>query len=618
MQESEIQDLKSKYFQTADHLQKATIGNQLCEALFGTHSYEEALRYATEALSFAEELENNEICYSICSTMSNIYMRLGDFFSSKRYSIKSLAFAQASNNIKGLAQGYNNLGNAEFQTALYESAINYYLKSLDMCKANEITELIPGLYNNIGTVYANMGAFDLALKHFKKGLKKGPSTETKIKLLVNISNTYKLNQSYSFALGYVKKGMRISRKINDLFAIAHIHLITGDIYYLMSDYENALMHSLKAFDGAKEKGYENILISASLLRTKVLTAIKDYDGASEFYKHLIKIQDNIQSKQLLQRFYAQYCKFCAETGDYKSAYEYHIKSADLKEHILNENAKKNIEKMGAEYKYQQKEKESQLLREKNIELQEYKDIISEQNHELKNLIEEKDTIMNTISHDLKNYIGAIQMALGTAIAKFNDMSENKYIKMIDHSSSKALNLVKDMLLTKKLEVRQDTISLSPHDINRVFKDYEGDYIIKASHKNIKMVFKYHPDKLICLIDNDKWHRIIENLYSNAVKFTHPNGKITIKTQKKDNMAMVTIIDEGIGIPAESISKLFQKFSGVGRKGTAGEESTGLGLYIVKKLVDLHNGTIEVKSATGKGTKFMIKLPVVEQQSDIAV
>ena len=101
-------------------------------------------------------------------------------------------------------------------------------------------------------------------------------------------------------------------------------------------------------------------------------------------------------------------------------------------------------------------------------------------------------------------------------------------------------------------------------------------------------------------------RVFNNLLSNAYKFTPEKGKIFTHVKGDQDWIIVSIEDSGIGIPEKSIENLFNEFSGAGRTGLQGEKSTGLGLSIVKKIIDEHNGYIDVKSTEGKGTTFTIK------------
>ena len=218
---------------------------------------------------------------------------------------------------------------------------------------------------------------------------------------------------------------------------------------------------------------------------------------------------------------------------------------------------------------------------------------------------EKDNLMNTISHDLKNYISAASQALEIFTLKDENLKENKYILMSMISNNRALNLVTEILYSTKLEATKDSIILNQCNMNEVIAESENTFTMRANNKNIKVFFEYANEPLNVMLDLDKWNRIFENLITNAIKFTNKGGTITIKTRSMNENIQISVKDSGIGISEESIPKLFKQFSGVGRKGTDGEESTGIGLSIVKKLIELQNGTIEVKSEVGEGTEFII-------------
>ena len=224
---------------------------------------------------------------------------------------------------------------------------------------------------------------------------------------------------------------------------------------------------------------------------------------------------------------------------------------------------------------------------------------------LENAHTEKDNLMNTISHDLKNYIGATSQAIELYTLKNETLKENKYIQMSLVSNNRALNLVAEILYSTKLDATKDSVVLKHYNLNEVIAETENSLIMRANNKNINVTFEYTTEPTFVMLDIDKWSRIYENLTTNALKFTNRDGNITIKTQSFCDNIQISVKDSGIGIPIENIPKLFKQFSGVGRKGTAGEESTGIGLSIVKKLVELQNGNIEVKSEVGTGTEFII-------------
>ena len=133
-------------------------------------------------------------------------------------------------------------------------------------------------------------------------------------------------------------------------------------------------------------------------------------------------------------------------------------------------------------------------------------------------------------------------------------------------------------------------------------------IEKDTKKNIELISNVNP--VYALINNEKFYRILDNLIGNALKFSKQKSKIEVLLNRRDDDVIIEIKDHGVGIPKNLMPYIFEPFSAAGRKGLRGEQSTGLGLSIVKQIVEKHNGKIEVESQQGIGSTFKIILPGV--------
>ena len=122
------------------------------------------------------------------------------------------------------------------------------------------------------------------------------------------------------------------------------------------------------------------------------------------------------------------------------------------------------------------------------------------------------------------------------------------------------------------------------------------------------VFKSSFIPLYAQVNKEKFHRVMDNLITNAIKFSKEKEKIEIHLDKEFGMAIIEVKDHGLGIPKEMVPHLFDRFSKAGRAGVRGEVSTGLGLSIVKQIVERHKGKIKVESEENKGSTFTIYIP----------
>ena len=223
--------------------------------------------------------------------------------------------------------------------------------------------------------------------------------------------------------------------------------------------------------------------------------------------------------------------------------------------------------------------------------------------------EAKDNILCMISHDLKNFIN-YSLDRCDGMVNNKDSVTEKNILSIQSANNNALKLLNDILIMNRMDINETSLPMTKQNINEEISNTIDNWTLMANQKNITVEYDIEKEQLLCMINEDKFQRAINNLFINAIKFTCADGRIEVKTRKNGNMAEISILDNGIGMDKDLVAKLFQQYTKAGRPGTHGEASTGLGLYIAKQIIDLHIGTIEVKSEVGKGSEFIIKLPIV--------
>ena len=143
----------------------------------------------------------------------------------------------------------------------------------------------------------------------------------------------------------------------------------------------------------------------------------------------------------------------------------------------------------------------------------------------------------------------------------------------------------------------------------IIEDTTLSVVDYAKNKDIKVIFDTDIEEKITLCDEEKIERIILNLLSNAVKFTPKGGRIKVNIHDDGDRLKITVRDNGIGIPKDKLNIIFDRFTQVDKSFTRSTEGSGIGLYLVKVLVEMHNGKVSVESVYGKGSEFIIDLPV---------
>ncbi|WP_162055970.1 PAS domain-containing sensor histidine kinase [Pontibacter pamirensis] len=234
--------------------------------------------------------------------------------------------------------------------------------------------------------------------------------------------------------------------------------------------------------------------------------------------------------------------------------------------------------------------------------------------ELKKLYDNQETIMHMVAHDLKSPFFNIKLAAGFLKENLEELQAKErgkqdqnftYVSLISDTSDKALALIDDLLLIGEVESTYE--ALEETDLKAYIQFHLSNLSIGARRKDISVTFHSPEKPVYARINQDKFRRVLENLLSNAVKFTNRNGQVTINLKKEGKKAVLLVQDNGIGIPAELVASVFDKFTKARRIGTYGEPTTGLGLYIVKQIIDKHRGKVWVESQENAGTTVFVEL-----------
>jgi len=240
--------------------------------------------------------------------------------------------------------------------------------------------------------------------------------------------------------------------------------------------------------------------------------------------------------------------------------------------------------------------------------------LQEQNEKLVLLNKQLNNMMSVVAHDLRNPIGAIRAFADHLKFSIDQLSEEKIIEIFDimfESSTNCLIMLDDMLDYSSFEAGKIEFNFEMCNYSEILKQNIRINSVLAKKKKIKIEKKFKSDVSIISIDCQRIKQVLDNLISNAIKFSSENTCITINVSLEDGFLKTEIIDQGPGIPEAEINELFRPFKRASVKTTAGERSTGLGLAIVRKIVEQHKGKVGLKSELGKGSNFYFLLPLTQ-------
>lgn len=233
-------------------------------------------------------------------------------------------------------------------------------------------------------------------------------------------------------------------------------------------------------------------------------------------------------------------------------------------------------------------------------------IIKEKNIEIEKANLFKNDVLGMVAHDLRNPISAIEsIALLTEMDELDDDTQEN-MSMIKTSCHKAMAIINDLLEVARND-NSDVMNKETVDLNEFLRNIVT--VWQRVHEfNNQLVLNVPGMPVHAEINPEKFQRVLDNLISNAAKFSKTYDKIEITLNSTRQYILIEVKDNGLGIPQALLPQIFDRFSKAGRKGLNGEKSTGLGLSISRQIVEKHDGRIEVQSEEGVGSVFTIRLP----------
>ena len=241
------------------------------------------------------------------------------------------------------------------------------------------------------------------------------------------------------------------------------------------------------------------------------------------------------------------------------------------------------------------------------------------NAELAKLNQEKNYFLGVASHDLRNPIGNIISLVHILEDELGDtlsLEMKEMLQMMHDSGRDMLELLNNLLDVSKIESGKMNLNLKNDSIAGIIQKSINDNIRTANAKSI--VLDYNIGDNIPQVAFDKIHlqQVLNNLISNAIKFSFGNTHVEINVIRKESDVVISVKDQGQGIPSNDIHRVFLPFARTSVASTNGEKSTGLGLTIAKRIVEAHGGNIWLSSEVGTGTTFFFSLPINEYKREL--
>lgn len=234
------------------------------------------------------------------------------------------------------------------------------------------------------------------------------------------------------------------------------------------------------------------------------------------------------------------------------------------------------------------------------------------NGELARLVEQKNRFLGIAAHDLRNPLGVIlgytELLLSGDAGAVNE-EQAEILSVVNSSVDFMLGLINDLLDMSMIQAGALRLDMRPADFGAIVRKNVATNRVVADKKRIALLLREEVKLEPLVIDRRKIEQVLNNLISNAVKYSHPRTTVEIRVAREGDEVVISVKDQGVGIPRSELENLFRPFQKTSARSTAGERSTGLGLAIVRIIVEGHRGRIWVESEVGRGSTFHVSLPI---------
>lgn len=566
-----------------------------------------AIEYFKNAVELSEKINNNAQLANNCYSIAFCYRNIGDYSKSVEYYLKAVRVYEADKDYRRLANAYLSLAIVYSYNKDFKNASSYHTKAKELILIRKDSFQLCSLYTDIGTLFDQQKMYDSANKYQQQAYDLAVAIKDEqmiIDCLSNIGLTYKHEGKTKEALANFKKVLLVFQQQQtepDRYAAAYNNI--GATYAQEGNKTLAVeaFNKSLAYASASQNPYIQMENYNNLSDLFGKTA--DFKNQAFYLKKYYSIKDSLFSadkKNQLTQLEADYNIEKKNTEIVKKEGEVQI-----------EKKQKYLSFMLAlvavvvliliTFFYNRIKNKNELLGKQNVQ-------IINQKNELQSLNNVKDRLFSIISHDLRNPL--VNLRSYFSLTENPDLSDEKklaYKKQTLSAVTQTTSLLDNLLVWANMQIKEIKPQIKIIDIEDAVLDAVDNVNAQAVQK--KIIIQKNLEATSALGDQNIITIAVRNLLTNALKYSNENSTISIKSFQNDKDINIDIADEGVGISAEKINLLLSNEADT-TIGTSGEKGTGLGIFLVKELLQKINGELLIKSVVGEGSVFTIKLPAV--------
>ncbi|WP_066224375.1 tetratricopeptide repeat-containing sensor histidine kinase [Formosa haliotis] len=594
--------------------------------------YLNAINHFYEAKNLFKTLQDTLAIARINNQIGLIEISRGYYEQGLNHTLSAIQELEKRNLNKELKNAYKGLASAYFKNEKYEQAIEFNLKRLKIEEQFGNKDQIIEINKNLAGLYSIEKEHRKSIDYYERILFLNPENDSILTdILPKIGHEYLQFRDFDKAQAYLSKSLLLSRKTKHIPSLIEALNTTGELNYKqnkthLAERQLIEAHALLLSNPNKTEELKNYW----LLKT-VDSIQQDYQRAFMWQNKYYNLKDSLEQAKITEAAAKQ--NKMLNLDHFQEAQAIPLPNTPQTDLVTFGTNKKDFDKLQlityallAAFVivstflvliYRNRDRRNKYTldleaKTKKIELQ--NEAILEQSAHLENINNVKDKLFSIVSHDLKDSLTSINGFID--LLKDGSLTRQEFDRLIPELSENANNaslLLFNLLNWSKSQMESLEPSATMFDIREVFHDKLKLIEHKLIDKNIELVDNTLRDFVYA--DYSMIEIIIQNLLTNAVKFSKSGDRITIANHVSNGKTIISIQDTGVGISKENIQKLF-KCNSFTTVGTKNEKGTGLGLSICKELVELNNGKIWVESIMNSGSTFYVELPKAKQATPV--
>ena len=622
--------------------EKATALNFRGIAYMYKGKYAESFASHRQALDVSQKANDSMQIAHSCNSLGRLFFSQGDRVKAYDYITRALGIFEKINDVNGI--GY-----------CYKSLVQLYMLQNDTLKVRSLLNKTLSIRQQLDDAHGQISTYqELAAFHERNG---------------------QFQQSHY----YLGQAMALSDSLRDQISIAETNLSLANLWYQQSDYEKSMRHLQEALIAAGVSSNKKIISAINLSLARNYYSQKMYNKARIYLRDVIETRQSDGNLHYMEEAYYYMAKIYELQEQYPQALTFYQQYVAAKDSLYNTDKALTIERLENRLEMEEKDKEYELLRaeeaqnqeiikqaqiknlalsiiillvilllitlfafylrvrqknrlleekkwqieeqnqkiiDQNSEIRRQNDALSQQNKRLEEIDQEKDTLLDIVTHDLKapfNRISGLADILAMNLTRL-EPDNQRYIELIKYTSQDGSSLVNDLLNSNVIE-RRHTLSFEEINLSAFLEQLIESFENQSDAKSICLHLQV-AEALTLDADAPYLSRILENLLSNAIKYSPPRTNVYVSAKRVgESQVQISIKDEGPGFSDEDKKSLYQKFKKLSAKPTNGESSHGLGLAIVKLLVERMHATIDLVSRPGQGSMFILTFPQLQPNLD---